>query len=119
MIKQTSLVALAFGLAALPMTAQQGRPQIRLDDSVSANTPDGFDIHLDSDGDLWVASWVDERDPVNTFDDDIFIAVSTDGGKPGRAFRRARTNHVCIGGGTACGSGRRPDRRLAHSRFLC
>lgn len=81
MIKQTSLVALAFGLAALPMTAQQGRPQIRLDDSVAANTPDGFDIHLDSDGDLWVASWVDERDPVNTFDDDIFITVSTDGGK--------------------------------------
>lgn len=77
---RTAFLALAFSAAALPLAAQQGRPQIRLDDAVAANTPDGFDIHLDSEGDLWVASWVDERDPINTFDDDIFMVVSTDGG---------------------------------------
>jgi len=75
------LPAVALGLTALPLTAQQGRPQIRLDDPVAANTPDGFDLQLQNEGDLWVATWADERDPVNTFDDDIFMAVSTDGGK--------------------------------------
>lgn len=78
---RTALAALAFCVATLPLTAQQGRPQIRLDDALAANNADGFDIHLDSEGDLWVASWVDERDPINNFDDDIFIAVSTDGGR--------------------------------------
>ena len=81
MIKQSLLTGLAIGLTSLTLSAQQGLPQVRLDDALAANTPDGFDLQLQNDGDLWVASWVDERDPVNTFDDDIFMKVSSDGGK--------------------------------------
>ena len=77
-----TLLLLALGLCLLgaPLLAQEGRPQFRVDDPLAANTPDGFDIFLDGDGDLWVAMWLDERDPVNTFDDDIWIAISQDGG---------------------------------------
>lgn len=81
-MKRISICAATLGLVVLsPVAAQQGRPQIRLDDPLVGLTPDGFDLHLASEGDLWVATWVDERDPVSTFDDDIYMAVSTDGGK--------------------------------------
>jgi hypothetical protein len=93
---RTSLLVLAFGLACLPLSAQQGQQQIRLDDALVANTPDGFDLHLENDGDLWVATWVDERDPVNTFDDDIFMAVSTDGGKTWAAEQRVTNYAVSV-----------------------
>lgn len=73
-----SLAALC--IAAAPLTAQSSRDQVRVDDPLAANTPDGFDISLQSDGDMVVAMWNDERDPVNTFDDEVFVAVSMDGG---------------------------------------
>lgn len=66
-------------VVATPVFAQQGRPESRIDDASSANTPDGFDLASKADGDLVVSMWTDERGP-STADDDIYMAVSTDGG---------------------------------------
>lgn len=98
-----SVVALAGGLAA-----QQGRPIVQLD-SPNGIGPDGFDIYLEADGDLWVACWTDARDPVNTVDDDVFMSVSTDGGKTWGADFQVTTESVlgydvddpflCVNGG--------------------
>ncbi len=75
-----TLLSGALLLLAPAALAQQARDQVRIDDPAAANTPDGFDIFVDGEGDLRVAMWVDERDTTNTFDDDIWIAISQDNG---------------------------------------
>lgn len=81
-MKHHALLAALAALALSPgLAAQNGRPIVQLDSAPSSSGPDGFDNYLEAEGDLWVAAWTDARDPVNTFDDDIFMAVSTDGGK--------------------------------------
>ncbi len=66
-------------VVATPIFAQQGRPETRVDDLSSANTPDSIDLATKAEGDLVVAMWTDERG-VSTSDDDVYIAISTDGG---------------------------------------
>ena len=76
-LSKSALVALILAPVA---SAQTARDQVRLDDVNFSNTADGFDISLQGDGMLRVAMWVDERDAVNTFDDAIWCAISTDRG---------------------------------------
>lgn len=72
--------ALAALILAPVAQAQTARDEVRLDDVSVSNTADGFDISMQADGMMRVAMWVDERDPVNTFDDAIWCAISTDRG---------------------------------------
>lgn len=62
--------------------AQNPRDSVQLDDPLLNYTPDGSNgsgISLQTDGDLWVAMWTDERG-ASTSNDDVWMNLSLDGG---------------------------------------
>jgi len=80
MIRSSLLFCCAGLLGASLSPAQEGRLPVRLDTAPTANSPDSGDVLLAQDGSLWVACWMDERNPSFTLDDDLYMAVSTDAG---------------------------------------